>query len=69
MFVSETEQRPHLLLPVPDTAGPQVYPLCQCPTPGPEAFQPPPQYHMRSEGLSWFADGSYHQAILMLLIY
>ena len=40
------EQRPCVLLPVPNSTRPQVHPLCQRPPQRPQAFQPPPQHHL-----------------------
>ena len=37
---AEVEQRPHLLLPLPDPARPQVHTLGQRAAQGPEAEQP-----------------------------
>lgn len=50
VLFAEVEQRPHLLLPVPNPARTQVHSLRQCPAQGPEAFQPSPQHHLRSQG-------------------
>ena len=56
---AEAEQRPHLLLPLPDPAGAQVHPLGQRPAPGPQAQQPATQHHLRSQGqLSVLCDKS-----------
>ena len=57
---SAPEQRPHLLLPLPDPTRAQVHPLCQRPAPRPEAFQPPAQHHLRSQGT--VSQRSYHDS-------
>lgn len=40
------EQRPCLLLPLPDPEGAQVHSLCQRVAPRPEALQPAHQHHL-----------------------
>lgn len=40
------EQRPCLLLPLPDSTRSQVHSLCQCSPQGPQTFQPPSQHHL-----------------------
>lgn len=42
----EAEQRPRLLLPLPDPARPEVHPLGQRAAPRPEALQPADQHHL-----------------------
>lgn len=46
----ETEQRPRLLLPLPDPARPQVHSLSQRVAPRPQTLQPAHQHDLRPQG-------------------
>lgn len=41
-----TQQRPYLLLSVPDPARAEIHSLCQCSAQRPEAFKPSHQHHL-----------------------
>jgi len=50
-FSSAIEQRPHLLLSLPNPSRSEVHPLCQRVAPRSQAFEPLAEHNLRSQGL------------------